>query len=58
MLVGPIWWLNFREDAKRKASEPLDDLAAVKRIKNSHTVTPEADKKPIKVVPFPEKVRR
>ncbi|KAL8899703.1 MAG: hypothetical protein Q9192_001439 [Flavoplaca navasiana] len=43
------------EPTKRKASEPLDDLAAIKRIKNSHTATPEEERKPITVVPFPEK---
>ncbi|KAI4131918.1 MAG: hypothetical protein LQ338_001000 [Usnochroma carphineum] len=43
------------DNAKRKATDPLDDPAASKRIKNSHTASPEAEKKPIKVVPFPEK---
>ncbi|KAL8786332.1 MAG: hypothetical protein Q9213_002829 [Squamulea squamosa] len=41
--------------AERKASEPLDDLAAIKRMKNSHAASPEEEKKPINVVPFPEK---
>lgn len=44
-------------DAKRKAIDPPDDLAAIKRIKNSHTASPEAEKKKIKVVPFAEKVK-
>ncbi|KAL9600795.1 MAG: hypothetical protein Q9219_002933 [cf. Caloplaca sp. 3 TL-2023] len=42
------------ENTKRKATDPPDDVSTIKRIKNSHTATPEAEK-PIKVVPFPEK---
>ncbi|KAG7007040.1 histone acetyltransferase GCN5 [Physcia stellaris] len=43
------------ENGKRKASDQPDDVVLKKRIKNSHTVTPEKEKKPINVVPFPEK---
>lgn len=43
-------------DGKRKASDQPEDVVLKKRIKNSHTVTPEKEKKPINVVPFPEKV--
>lgn len=42
--------------SKRKATDPPDDLGTSKRIKNSHTASPEAENKPIKVIPFPEKV--
>ncbi|KAL8778018.1 MAG: hypothetical protein Q9194_002231 [Teloschistes cf. exilis] len=43
------------ENAKRKASEPPEELAVSKRLKNSHPISPDEDKKPIAVVPFPEK---
>lgn len=43
-------------DTKRKATDSLDDPAVSKRIKNSHTASPEPQKKLINVVPFPEKV--
>lgn len=43
-------------DTKRKATDSLDDLAVSKRIKNSHTASPEPEKKLINVVAFPEKV--
>ncbi|KAL8797008.1 MAG: hypothetical protein Q9195_000779 [Heterodermia aff. obscurata] len=43
------------DNGKRKASDQPEDIILKKRIKNSHTVTPEREKKPINVVPFPEK---
>jgi len=44
-------------DGKRKASDASDGPIFKKRIKNSHTVSPEKDKKALNIVPFPEKVR-
>ena len=52
----PVWVHSHRLDGKRKASDQPDDVAWKKRIKNSHTVTPEKEKRP-SIVPFPEKVR-
>jgi len=43
-------------DGKRKASDASDGPIFKKRIKNSHTVSPEKDKKALNIVPFPEKV--
>jgi hypothetical protein len=43
-------------DGKRKASDASDNPIFKKRIKNSHTVSPEKDKKALNIVPFPEKV--
>lgn len=45
-------------DSKRKAVEQPDFAASIKRAKISHTVSPEKEKKPLTVVPFPEKVGR
>lgn len=42
-------------DSKRKAVDQ-PDFPTAKRIKNSYSHSPEKDKKPINVVPFPEKV--
>lgn len=44
-------------ETKRKATDGPDDPTSTKRIKNSLTESPERDKKPLKVIPFPEKVR-
>jgi hypothetical protein len=44
-------------DNKRKAPEDLDTASiSSKRIKSSHTASPEAQKSPVKVIPFPERV--
>lgn len=43
------------DHSKRKASDLSDAPFPSKRIKNSHTISPELDKKPVHVVPFPEK---
>ncbi|KZF22114.1 histone acetyltransferase GCN5 [Xylona heveae TC161] len=43
------------ENNKRKASEDLESTVANKRVKDSHEDSEEGEKKPLKVVPFPEK---
>ncbi|KAA6415320.1 MAG: histone acetyltransferase [Lasallia pustulata] len=43
------------EHSKRKALDDPDSPSANKRIKNAHTTSPETERKPLKVVPFPEK---
>lgn len=43
-------------DSKRKALDDPGSPSANKRIKNSHPAATEAERKPLKVVPFPEKV--
>ncbi|MCJ1464463.1 histone acetyltransferase [Pseudocyphellaria aurata] len=43
------------EHSKRKASDLPDAPMPSKRIKNSHTLSPEIDRKPVHIVPFPEK---
>lgn len=48
--------LIYSPDPKRKAAEQLDPPTPSKRIKNAHSVLPE-DKKPLTIVPYPEKVR-
>ncbi|MCJ1402812.1 histone acetyltransferase [Xylographa trunciseda] len=40
---------------KRKAAEDPDVPKASKRVKNSHTASPEQEKRSLKVIPFPEK---
>ncbi|MCJ1339260.1 histone acetyltransferase [Bachmanniomyces sp. S44760] len=40
---------------KRKATDDGESLVATKRIKNSHTSSPETDKRPLKAIPYPEK---
>ncbi|KAI4122016.1 MAG: hypothetical protein LQ347_006655 [Umbilicaria vellea] len=44
------------EHSKRKALDDLESPSANKRIKNSHATAPETERRPLKVVPFPEKV--
>ena len=41
---------------KRKAADEPDAPKASKRVKNSHTASPEQEKRSLKVIPFPEKV--
>lgn len=48
--------LIYCTDPKRKAAEQLDPPTPSKRIKNAHSVSTE-DKKPLTIVPYPEKVR-
>ena len=44
-------------DNKRKALEEPDDVSSSsKRIKSSHTASPNPEKRPLNVVPFPERV--
>ncbi|KAI9806439.1 MAG: histone acetyltransferase [Piccolia ochrophora] len=43
------------ENAKRKASDEPQTPTVTKRVKNSNSHTPDTERKPIKVVPFPEK---
>ena len=43
-------------DGKRKAAEEPDVPSANKRFKESHSHSPDTEKRPVKVVPFPEKV--
>ena len=55
-LQATVGVYSHRLDGKRKASDQPEDAVLKKRIKNSHTVTPEKEKRP-SIVPFPEKVR-
>lgn len=50
--------LTLLPDGKRKAVEQPDFSTPFKRIKNSHTISPEKEEetKPLTVIPFPEKV--
>ena len=47
--------LKLPLDNKRKALDDPDAAKASKRIKNSRTLSPETEKLPVKVIPFPEK---
>lgn len=45
-------------DSKRKAVDQPDIPTPNKRNKNSHTISPEKEKKTLAIVPFQEKVRQ
>ncbi|KAI9744474.1 MAG: histone acetyltransferase [Claussenomyces sp. TS43310] len=45
----------MKEDAKRKATDEPSTPSASKRIKSSHSQSPEPKKVPLKMIPFPEK---
>ena len=57
-LKGDYKILTLGVDSKRKAYDESDGPKGSKWVKNSHTASPEQEKRHLKVVPFPEKVPR